>query len=119
MESASRYTPTKVLAKQGVTAVAGIAGGVVLLAMGALPSVIGIAVGAIAGVVGIGALLSKNPDDKKAGAVLAAGGALAAASKLPLLAPIAGTLLSLGGIGFLALGVWKGIKFFKGLKSRG
>ncbi|MDR2485996.1 MAG: hypothetical protein LBD55_11480, partial [Treponema sp.] len=112
MESAN-YTPTKVLAKQGVAAVGGIVGGVAFLIMGALPSVVGIAVGAAAGAAGIGALLSKDPDDKKAGAALTAGGALAVASKL--ISPAAGTLLGLGGISFLAMGIWNGVKFLKGL----
>ncbi|MDR2535168.1 MAG: hypothetical protein LBD29_03940 [Treponema sp.] len=113
------YTPTKVLAKQGVAAVCGIAGGAALLTLGALPSIVGIAVGGVAAAAGIGALLSKDPDDKKAGAVLAVGGALAIASKtIPLLEGAAGALLGLGGVGFLAMGVWKGVKFLKGLKSR-
>ncbi|MDR0561708.1 MAG: hypothetical protein LBG73_03375 [Spirochaetaceae bacterium] len=115
-----RYISTKDLAKQGVAAAGGIVGGAVLLTMGALPSIVGIAVGGIAGLVGAGTLLSKDPDDKKAGAILAAGGVLAVASKtLPGLGNLAGTLLGLGGIGFLAIGVWKGVQFFKGLKSRG
>lgn len=100
---------------------AGLAGGAALLAMGALPSFVGIAAGGLVGLVGLGGLLSKDEDDKKAGGVLAAGGALALVSKfsLPGLSGAAGMILSLGGLGLLALGIWKGLKFFQGLKSRG
>jgi hypothetical protein len=115
------YTPTNVLAKQGVTAVAGIAGGIALWVMGALPPLVGIIAGGVACVVGIGAILSKDPADKKAGTVITAGGFLAVAAKIgiPLIKPLAATLLGLGAIGFLGVGIWNGIKFFKGLKSRG
>lgn len=114
------YVPASVLAKQGVTAVAGIAGGTALLVMGALPSIAGLVVGGVATVAGIGALLSKDPDDKKPGAVLTAAGFLAMASKvgIPLIRPLAGTFLGLGAVGMLAMGVWNGIKFIKGLKKR-
>ncbi|MDR0569078.1 MAG: hypothetical protein LBG87_07735 [Spirochaetaceae bacterium] len=112
------YISTKELAKQGVSAVAGIAGGAALLAMGALPSFVGVGVGLIAGIAGICSFFSKDPDDRKAGAVLAVGGALAVASKVLHLG-FAGVCLGLGGLGLLAMGVWRGIKFLKGLKSRG
>jgi hypothetical protein len=117
MESINSYTSTKVLAKQGVAAIVGIAGGATLLTLGALPSFVGIAVGGIALLLGAGSLLSKDPEDKKAGAVLAAGGALAVISKAAVF-PAAGALLGIGGIGFLAAGGWNLLKFLKGLKSR-
>lgn len=114
------YVPANVLAKQGVAAVAGIAGGTALLVMGALPSIAGVIVGGVATVVGIGSLLSKDPDDKKPGAVLTAAGFLAMASKvgIPVIKPLAGTFLGLGAIGMFAMGIWNGIKFIKGLKKR-
>jgi hypothetical protein len=115
------YTSTKVLAKQGVIAVGGIVGGIALWTLGALPSIVGIIAGGIACVVGIGTLLSKDPGDKKAGAVITAGGFLAIAAKvgIPAVKPLAATLLGFGAIGFLAVGIWNGVKFLKGLKSRG
>jgi hypothetical protein len=113
------YTPTNVLAKQGVAAVAGIVGGVGLLILGALPPIIGIAAGAVVGVVGIGALLSKDPEDRKPGFIVTAAGALSILSKIGVVRPLAGTFLGIGAIGLLALGIWNGIKFLKGLKSRG
>ncbi|MDR1302953.1 MAG: hypothetical protein LBK43_10880 [Treponema sp.] len=120
-EEHNSYTSTKVLAKQGVTAVGGILGGVGLLLMGALPPIGGILLGAIAGVVGIGTLLSKDPAEKKPGTILTVAGCLAIASRvgIPLIKPLAGAFLGLGALGFLALGIWNGIKFFKGLKRRG
>jgi hypothetical protein len=114
------YPPsTKELAKQGVSAVAGIAGGVALFVLGALPPIAGIIAGAVVAVVGISGLLSKDPEDKKPGMVVTIGGALAIFSKVGLVRPLAGTLLGIGALGLLALGIWNGIKFLKGLKSRG
>jgi hypothetical protein len=111
-------TPTNVLAKQGVAAVGGIAGGALLLVMGALPSLVGIIAGAVVGIVGAGALLSKDPADKKPGAVVAAAGALTILSKIGFFGKLAGGLLGLGTIGLFAVGIWNGVKFFRGLKSR-
>lgn len=114
------YVPTNVLAKQGVAAVAGLAGGTALLLLGALPSIAGVVAGGVAAAAGIGSLLSKDPEDKKPGALLTGAGVLALASKvgLPMLKPLAGTLLGLGAAGLFAMGVWNGIKFVKGLKKR-
>ena len=118
--TAASYTSTKVLAKQGIAAVGGIIGGAGLLLMGSLPPVGGILLGALTGVLGIGALLSKDPEEKKPGAVLTAAGCLAILSRLsiPVIKPLAGAFLGLGALGFFAMGIWKGIKFFKGLKQR-
>jgi hypothetical protein len=113
------YTPTNVLAKQGVGAIGGIAGGIGLLIMGALPPVIGIVAGVAVGVVGITTLLSKDKEDRMPGIIITAAGALSILSKIGIVRPLAGTLLGIGAIGLLALGIWKGIKFLKGLRSRG
>jgi hypothetical protein len=110
---------TKKLAKQGVSAVGGIAGGIVLFVLGALPPVAGIIAGAVVTAVGIGALLSRDPEDRKPGLLVTIGGALAIFSKVGIVRPLAGTLLGIGALGLLALGIWNGIKFLKGLKSRG
>ncbi|MDR2110761.1 MAG: hypothetical protein LBP32_05585 [Spirochaetaceae bacterium] len=112
------HTSTSVLAKQGLAAAGGIAGGVLFLIMGALPPVAGIIAGVVVGVVGLGAFLSKDPADKKPGAVIAAAGVLAILSRLPFLGKLAGGLLGLGTFGLFAMGVWNGVKFLRGLKSR-
>jgi hypothetical protein len=114
-----KYTPTKELAKQGVAAVGGLAGGIGLFIMGALPPVIGVIAGVVVGVVGIGALLSGDPGDKKPGLVVTIAGGLAILSKIGIVRPLAGTLLAIGAAGLLGLGIWKGVQFLKGLKSRG
>lgn len=112
------YTPTNMLAKQGMTAVGGIAGGVALLIMSALPPIVGIIVGVVVGIVGIGGILSKDPDDKKPGVLAAVAGGLSIFSKVGIVRPLAGTLLGIGAIGLLGLGIWNGVKFLRGLKSR-
>jgi hypothetical protein len=119
-QSVPRYTPTPVLVKQGLTAAGGLIGGIGLLIMGSLPPVGGIVLGAVAGVLGIGALCSKDPEEKKPGAIMTAAGCLAILSRLgiPVIKPLAGAFLGIGALGFLAMGVWNGFKFLQGLKSR-
>ncbi|GHV75659.1 hypothetical protein AGMMS49942_04800 [Spirochaetia bacterium] len=113
-------TPTNVLAKQGVTAIGGIVGGAVLMIIRALPSFIGLIAGVIVGVVGIGGVMSKESDDRKLGMLTAVAGGLAVLSRIPIkpLAALSGTLLGISALGLLAVGVWNGIKFIKGLKGR-
>ncbi|MFP3089211.1 hypothetical protein LQZ21_02665 [Treponema sp. TIM-1] len=115
-----RLAPADVLAKQGVAAVGGIAGGILLFIMGALPLPLGIAAGVIVALVGVGALFSKDPEDRKPGMIVTAAGFLAILARLPIapLKSFAGFLLGIGAVGLLAMGIWKGIKFLKGLKSR-
>jgi hypothetical protein len=116
------YPPTSVLAKQGITAVACTAGGVFLFALQAVARfpVLGLAAGAIACVAGIASLLSKDSADRKPGAIITAAGVLVVLSKagIPLIKAAAGTLLGIGALGLLALGIWNGVKFFIGLKKR-
>jgi hypothetical protein len=112
------YPSTNVLAKQGVAAVGGLVGGIALFVLGALPPLVGIIAGGVVGIVGIGALLSKDPEDRKPGAITALAGGLAILSKIGIVRPLAGTLLGIGAIGLLAMGIWNGIKFLKGLRSR-
>ena len=114
--------PRDVLAKQGVSAIVNLAGGVFLLVMtiGARFRIMGIVLSAAALVIGIGALFSKDREDKKPGLFLSAAGVLGLIFQfgIPLVKPFAGFILGLGGIALLASGIWKGIKFLWGLKSR-
>jgi hypothetical protein len=112
------YPSDKTLNKQGVTAITGLAGGAGLLVLGALPHVAGIALGVIIGVVGISALRSRDREDHVPGLIITIAGALSIFSRIGIIKPLAGTLLGLGAIGLLVIGVWSGIKFLKGLKSR-
>jgi hypothetical protein len=120
IEKREEIPPQARLSKQGITAFFCAAGGVFLFVLQIISRfrVLGLVAGAVVCALGIGALLSKDAQDHKPGAVITAAGALAILSKVPLIAPLAGTLLSIGAIGLLALGVWNGIKFFAGLKKR-
>ena len=128
LEQEGKYVPTDVLAKRGVAAVASLAGGVGLFVLGALPSVMGIAAGAIAVFVGIGAAFSRDAGngadddrksaDRKGGVIVAAAGLLAILAKLPLSRALAAPLLGLGAAVLIGFGIWNGLKFLKGLKSR-
>ena len=113
----------RTLEKQGVAAVANLAAGLFLFVLSALGGrfpIVAIILGGLAGIVGIAALSSKDNTDRKAGALLTAGGILAILSRAgaAFFRPLAGTLLSIGAFGLIALGIWNGIKFIRGLKSR-
>lgn len=110
--------PTNVLAKQGVAAVGGVAGGLGLLILGGLPSIFGIVAGAAVGLIGLGALGSRDPADKRAGMIAAAAGGLTVLSKIGIFAGLASSFLGIATVGLLGMGVWNAFKFYKGLKSR-
>jgi len=110
------------LTKLGITAVGYTAGGIFLFLLQAFTRfrVLGLIVGAVVCIIGLASFTSKDPADRKAGAVITAAGVLALLSKIkiPIIAPLASTLLSIGAVGLLALGIWNGIKFIVGLKKR-
>jgi hypothetical protein len=118
-----RPAPLRRLEKQGIAAVANLAAGLFLFILGALGgrfSIVGIILGVLAGIFGIAALSSRDSADRKAGVILTAGGILAILSRTgaAFFRPLAGTLLSIGAFGLIALGIWNGIQFIRGLKSR-
>jgi hypothetical protein len=120
----SSLTPVRNLEKTGVAAIADIAGGLFLFILAILGGrflIIGIILGVISSLVGLAAICSKDPVDRKAGAILAAGGVLKIFSRAgaAFIRPLAGTLLSIGAFGLFAMGIWNGIKFLLGLKNRG
>ncbi|MDR2552975.1 MAG: hypothetical protein LBD31_07420 [Treponema sp.] len=106
------------LTKRALRAAGGIAGGIVLTILGALPLVFAAAAGGILGILGIGALASKDPGDVFPGAVCLGAGILGILAKLPLLGGLAGKALVLGALALLGMGIWNGVKFILGLKSR-
>ena len=114
---------TSVLAKQGVSAIAQIAGGVLLLIMhifsARLPP-LGIVLGLLAGGIGLGSAFSKDPEDKKPGVILTAAGILKLLFHIgpPIIRPFAGGFLTISSLGLLALGIVNGIKFLRGLNSK-
>ena len=111
-----------VLVRQGTAAIVDLVGGIAFLvmAMGARFRFLGIVVSLAVLVVGIGALISRYREDKKPGIVITAAGVLGMVNQfgLIILRPFSGFILGLGGLFLLAGGVWKGIKFLLGLKSR-
>ncbi|MDR1419515.1 MAG: hypothetical protein LBI86_04000 [Treponema sp.] len=123
MNEIESYPSSKNLTKQGVTAVFSLSAGIALFIMNAVGirfPLAGLVLGGVTALVGIFALLSRDPSDRKPGLVLALAGALMllARAKIPLLTAAAGTLLGIGAVGFIALGIWNGVKFIMGLKRR-
>jgi hypothetical protein len=123
LESPESFPPEKILTKQGVTAVFSLSAGAFLFIMTILGTrfpVAGIVLGGITAAAGIAALHSKDPEDKKPGVFLTLAGVLELIQRagIPLVRPIAGTLLTIGAVACIAFGIWNGIKFLKGLKNR-
>lgn len=114
--------PREVLVKQGISAVLNLLGGgfLILMAVGSRVALLGMALSLAALVIGIGAILSRDREDKKPGILLTAAGILGMIMRfrIPVLQPIAGTILSVGAISLFLAGIWKGINFLRGLKSR-
>ncbi|MDR2096768.1 MAG: hypothetical protein LBP76_14795 [Treponema sp.] len=118
LESSGSNSPNKILAKQGITAIGGIVGGLGLFLMSALPPFAGIALGAVVLIAGISGLISRNPADKKLGLIVTVAGALAVFSKVGIIKPLAAAVLGISAIGLLAIGVVNGVKFLYGLKRK-
>jgi hypothetical protein len=115
-------TPREVLVKLGTSAVAHLAGGALLfvMTMGVRFRIPGIILSLGALVLGAGALFSKDREDKKPGTLITVAGVLGMAVQFgpSMLRPFAAFALGLGAIGLIASGIWKGINFLRGLKSR-
>ena len=115
--------PRKILARQGVAAVGGIAGGLGLMVIGTLWWPIGLVAGGIVTLIGLSARSSHEIEDRRIGTLVTAAGGLAVLSKLsfiPVLnifSGLAGGFLGLATFGLLGMGVWNAVKFIKGLKS--
>ena len=115
--------PRDKLVKQGTSALIYLGGGILLMliTLGARLKFIGILISLSALVIGLGAVFSKDREDKKPGLVITAAGILGLVFQfgLPIFKTIAGTFLGLGAIALFVTGLLKGIKFLLGLKGRG
>jgi len=121
-EEIDNIPSTATVSKLGITAVVYIAGGIFIFILQAFSKLrgLGLVAGAVVCVIGIISLMSKDPSNKKAGSIITAAGVLVLLSKIriPFIAPVSATLLSIGGIGLLAMGIINGIKFLISLKKR-
>ena len=102
--------------KYGVLMVGCLVGGFVLFILKALPGFFAFVIGAVLLFFGYGILTSKKTNDKIAGLVIIAAGALTIFSKFPFLKHPAQWLLRVGAIALLVLAVWNAIKFFLSLR---
>jgi len=110
------------LVRQGTSAIASLAGGVFLsiMTMGARFRLAGIVLSIAALVLGLSALFSREKTDKKVGILITVAGVLGLFIQygLPVLKPIAITVLFIGALSLFAAGIWKGIKFLVELKRK-
>ena len=110
------------LVKDGTSAAVCLIGGVYLmvLSFGARFTFLGIALSGFALLMGLGSLFSKDREDIKPALILTAAGMLGLLFRFgpgPVRA-FSAFILGLGAIGLFAAGIWKGIRFLIGLKSR-
>ena len=114
--------PRDVLVKQGMSAIGYLASGLllVLVTAGSKMGILGIVLSGAVLIFGIGALVSRDREDKKPGLILTAAGVMGLIMRfgIPVLKPFAATILGIGAVAMFAMGIWKGIKFLIGLKSR-
>lgn len=122
IEKRNSMPSTSSLSKMGVKAVGYTAAGIFLLILNAVTNSFlpGLIIGGIVSLFGIGSFRSKDPSDKKAGIIITAAGILTVLSStsIPHITRFSGTLLGIGAVSLLAMGVWNGIKFILGLKKR-
>ncbi len=113
----NEIVPREQVSKQGVRAAGGIAGGIGLLVLTALPPLVGAIAGALLVVLGVSQ--SRSKEDRRPGWLLAAAGAAAlVASVVPGIGAVGGTLLTLSGIGLLATGGYNLYQFMRNLRRR-
>jgi len=112
----SDLVPRKTMVKQGGYAIGGLGGGIALLALHAIGGVPALIVGGIVALIGLA--ISSSKDDRTAGIVTAAAGALTAAAAIPVIGGIAGALLTISGIGLLVMGGINLYKFVKNYRKR-
>ncbi len=112
----SDIVPRKTLVKEGGKAIGGIGGGIVLLALSNVAGIPALIIGGIIALLGLG--VSGSRDDRKAGLIITAAGILTALGGIPILGGIAGTLMSVAGIGLLAMGGISLFKFIRGYLKR-
>lgn len=116
----SDLVPRKTLARQGVNAVGGVAGGVALFVLNAIASpatvIPGLIIGGVLTFAGLG--VSRSKENKMAGLVMTGAGALTALASIPLIGGLGGMLLGFGGLGLLGFGIYNAFKFISGMKSR-
>ncbi|GMO27116.1 MAG: hypothetical protein Ta2B_07720 [Termitinemataceae bacterium] len=117
-------TSKKNLTKRGIDAVLGIAGGVALSFLGFFVSrmfpPLGLVLGIVVTLLGVSGIISKNKDDRKNGALTTVVGAILILSFLkvvPVIAALAGTLLSICAFISFGFGIWNGIRFLFGLRK--
>jgi hypothetical protein len=105
--------PRKEVERDGVRGFTGVAAGAGLLVLASLGTVLGLVAGAALAAVGFG--MSASKDDKIAGGVLAGAGILTVLAKA---FGLGGGLLTVGGIGLLAYGGYSLYNFYRKLKAR-
>jgi len=108
--------PKKNIVLYGTNAAGGVLGGIILMALRDMRFVPALIVGVIIALAGYG--ISRSGENRLTGKVFVAAGLLTAVSGIPIIGGIAGFIMTISGIGLIAVGVVNLVNFFKGLRSR-
>ena len=108
--------PRKTLVKYGSQGLGGVAAGAVLLILKGLGGVPSLIIGGIIALIGLG--ISSSRDDRTAGLITTVAGAITALTIVPFVGGVAGTLLTISGIGLLIMGGLNLFKFIRGYRKR-
>ena len=115
MSNRREIVPTKTLIRQGTAGVGGLLGGAALLLLGSLGGPWAFIVGGAVTLAGT-AISASSKEDRLAGGIVIGAGALTILSGIGF--GIGGALLTLGGLGLLAVGGIGLYKFIRGLRTR-
>jgi hypothetical protein len=115
MGKSREIVPTKTLIRHGTVGVGGLVGGAALLILGSLGGPWAFIVGGIVTLAGA-AISASNKEDRVPGGIVIGAGALTILSGIGL--GIGGALLTLGGLGLLAMGGIGLYRFLRGLRTR-
>ncbi|MFP4375484.1 MAG: hypothetical protein ACLFP4_00445 [Spirochaetales bacterium] len=115
MSDRKEITSTNALVQHGSTGVGGIVGGGALLLLNSLGGPLAWIIGGVVTVAGV-VISASGKEDRLAGGIVAGAGVLTILSGVGL--GLGGTLLTLGGLGLIAVGAIGAYKFFKGLRAR-
>jgi hypothetical protein len=111
--------PRNQLVKQGVQGVAGIGGGIGLLILKAIASagfIPGLIAGGIVGIAGL--VIASSKEDRTAGMIAVAAGAVTIVASIPAIGGVVGWLMPVAGVGLIIAGAISLFRFLRNLRRR-
>ncbi len=111
--------PRNQLVKQGVHGIAGIGGGIGLLILKAIASagfIPGLIAGGIVGIAGL--VIASSKEDRTAGMIAVAAGAVTIVASIPAIGGVVGWMMPVAGVGLIIAGAISLFRFIRNLRRR-